>query len=93
MVKSRIEFEVETLIEEYEGLVSYREIDVTDGASEVYVVSINYEDIDWEKRSVNYIHIENIDYIYYISGGEESAIERCYDLFKSIEKEVVEIIK
>lgn len=80
---------IEPIIEEYEWLVDFK----VEGEDLVYVVSINYEDIDWEKRSVNYIHIENIDYIYYISGGEESAIERCYDLFKSIEKEVIETIK
>lgn len=80
---------IEPIIEEYEWLVDFK----VEGEDLVYVVSINYEDIDWEKRSVNYIHIENIDYIYYISGGEESAIERCYDLFSSIEKEVIETIK
>ena len=80
---------IEPIIEEYEWLVDFR----VEGEDLVYVVSINYEDIDFEKCSVNYIHIENIDYIYYISGGEESAIERCYDLFKSIEKEVIETIK
>ena len=80
---------IEPIIEEYEWLVDFR----VEGEDLVYVVSINYEDIDWEKCIVNYIHIENIDYIYYISGGEESAIERCYDLFESIEKEVVETIK
>lgn len=80
---------IEPIIEGYDWLVDFK----VEGEDLVYVVSINYEDIDWEKRSVNYIHIENIDYIYYISGGEESAIERCYDLFKSIEKEVIETIK
>ena len=80
---------IEPIIEGYEWLVDFR----VEGEDLVYVVSINYEDIDFEKCSVNYIHIENIDYIYYISGGEESAIERCYDLFKSIEKEVIETIK
>lgn len=80
---------IEPIIEGYDWLVDFR----VEGEDLVYVVSINYEDIDFEKCSVNYIHIENIDYIYYISGGEESAIERCYDLFKSIEKEVIETIK
>ena len=80
---------IEPIIEGYEWLVDFK----VEGEDLVYVVSINYEDIDFEKCSVNYIHIENIDYIYYISGGEESAIERCYDLFKSIEKEVIETIK
>ena len=90
---SRVEFEVETLIEEYEWLVSYREIDVNDGSSEVYVVSINLNDINFEKNSINYIHIENIDYLYSISGGDYGIIDLGYDIFKVIEREVVEEIK
>ena len=93
MVESRVEFEVETLIEEYEWLVSYREIDINNGSSEVYVVSINLNDINFEENSVNYIHIENIDYLYHISGGDEGIIELGYDIFKVIEREVVEEIK
>ena len=93
MVESRIEFEVESILEGYEWLVSYREIDVNDGSSEIYVVSINLNDIDWEKCSVNYIHIENIDYLYNISGGDERIIEIGYDIFKAIEREVIEEIK
>ena len=50
-------------------------------------------DIDFEKRSVNYIHIENIDYLYDISEGEGEILERCYDIFSSIESLVVEEIK
>jgi hypothetical protein len=83
-------FEIETLIEEYEWLVSFKANEVSDL---VYVVSINYEDIDWENNSVSYIHIENIDYLYYISGGDYKIIERCYDDFESIEEEVVKEIK
>ena len=93
MVNSRIEFEVETLIEEYEWLVSFREIDVNDGSSEVYVVSICVSDIDFKENRVNYMHIENIDYLYHISGGDERIIELGYDIFKVIEREVVEEIK
>ena len=96
MVESRIEFEVETLQEDYEWLVSFREIDVNNEAnevSEVYVVSICGYDINWEENSVNYIHIENIDYLYSISGGDERIIERCHDIFRVIEREVVEEIK
>jgi hypothetical protein len=83
-------FEIETLIEEYEWLVSFKANEVSDL---VYVVSINYEDVDWEANSVSYIHIENIDYLYYISGGNEEIIGRCYDEFEGIEEEVVKEIK
>ena len=93
MVESRVEFEVETLIEEYEWLVSYREIDINNGSSEVYVVSINLNDINFEENSVNYIHIENIDYLYNVSGGDERIIERCHEIFRVIEREVIEEIK
>ena len=96
MVESRIEFEVETLQEDYEWLVSFREIDVNNEAnevSEVYVVSISAADINWEENSVNYIHIENIDYLCSISEDEEETIERCHDIFRVIEREVVEEIK
>ena len=93
MVESRIEFEVESILEGYEWLVSYREIDMESGTSEVYVVSINLNDIDWEKCRVNYIHIENIDYLYNISGGDERIIEIGYDIFEAIEREVIEEIK
>ena len=93
MVESRIEFEVESIIEGYEWLVSYREIDINDGSSEVYVVSINLNDIDFEENRINYIHIENIDYLYNISGGDERIIEKGYDIFKAIESLVVEEIK
>ena len=93
MVESRIEFEVESILEGYEWLVSYREIDMESGASEVYVVSINLNDIDWEAKRVNYIHIENIDYLYNISGGDERIIEIGYDIFSAIEREVIEEIK
>lgn len=82
-------FEIETLIEEYEWLVSFKAKD----NDLVYVVSINYEDVDWEAKRVSYIHIENIDYLYYISGGEEEIIGRCYDEFEAIEEEVVKEIK
>ena len=96
-VMSRIEFEVETLQEDYEWLVSFREIDINNGAnevSEVYVVSICGYDINFEENSVGYIHIENIDYLYSISGGgDEEIIERCHDIFRVIEREVVEEIK
>ena len=90
---SRIEFEVETLIDEVEWLVSYREIDVNSGASEVYVVSVSLNDIDFEENRINYIHIENIDYLYNISEGDERIIEIGYDIFKVIEREVIEEIK
>jgi hypothetical protein len=83
-------FEIESIIEEYEWLVSFKASEASDL---VYVVSINYEDIDWEKCSVEYIHIENIDYLYDISGGDYKIIERCYDDFESIEEEVVKEIK
>ena len=93
MVESRIEFEVETLQEDYEWLVCFREIDVESGASDVYVVSICAFDINWEDNSVGYIHIENIDYLCSISeGGDEEIIERCHDIFRVIEREVVEEI-
>ena len=84
-----MKWNIEPIIEGYEWLVDFR----VEGEDLVYVVSINYEDIDWENNKAQYIHIENIDYIYYISGGEESAIGRCYDLFSLIEKEVIETIK
>ena len=91
---SRVEFEVESITcDNYEWLVCYREIDVNDGSSEVYVVSINLNDINFEKNSINYIHIENIDYLYSISGGDERIIDLGYDIFKVIEREVVEEIK
>ena len=90
---SRIEFEVESILEGYEWLVSYREVDMESGASEVYVVSINLNDINFEEKRVNYIHIENIDYLYNISGGDERIIEIGYDIFKAIESLVVEEIK
>ena len=93
MVESRIEFEVETLKDGVEWLVSYREVDVNDGSSEVYVVSICVSDIDFEENRVNYIHIENIDYLYNISGGDERIIEKGYDIFRVIEREVIEEIK
>ena len=82
-------YEIETLIEEYEWLVSFKAKD----NDLVYVVSINYEDIDWEKNSVSYIHIENIDYLYYVGEGDEEIIGRCYDEFKGVEEEVVKEIK
>ena len=90
---SRIEFEVESILEGYEWLVSYREVDMESGASEVYVVSIYFDDINFEENRVNYIHIENIDYLYNISGGDERIIEIGYDIFKAIEREVIEEIK
>ena len=91
---SRVEFEVESITcDNYEWLVCYREIDVNDGSSEVYVVSINLNDINFEKNSINYIHIENIDYLYSISGGDERIIETCHEIFKVIEREVIEEIK
>ena len=93
MVESRIEFEVEILIERYKWLVSYREIDVNNGSSEVYAVSINYNDVDFEAKRVNYIHIENIDYLYDISGEDEGIIELGYNIFNAIEEEVVKEIK
>jgi hypothetical protein len=83
-------FEVESIIEEYEWLVSFK---AKDNDDLVYVVSINVEDVDFEKCSVEYIHIENIDYLYYISGGDYKIIERCYDEFEGIESLVVEKIK
>ena len=93
MVESRIEFEVESIIEGYEWLVSYREVDINDGSSEIYVVSINLNDIDFEENRINYIHIENIDYLYNISEGDERIIEIGYDIFRGIESLVVEEIK
>lgn len=90
---SRIEFEVESIIEGYEWLVSYREVDVESGASEIYVISISLNDIDFNNNRINYIHIENIDYLYNISEGNERIIEIGYDIFKVIEREVVEEIK
>ena len=92
MVESRIEFEVESILEGYEWLVSYREIELN-GSSEVYVVSISLNDINFEENRVNYIHIENIDYLYNISGGDERIIEIGYDIFEAIEREVIEEIK
>ena len=91
---SRVEFEVESITcDNYEWLVCFREIDVNDGSSEVYVVSICVTDIDFEENSINYIHIENIDYLYHISGGDERIIETCHEIFKVIEREVIEEIK
>ena len=92
MVKSRIEFEVETLIEEYEWLVSYREVELN-GSSEVYSVIINLEEINFEENKINDVHIENMEYLYHISGGDERIIEIGYDIFKVIEREVIEEIK
>ena len=88
MIESRIEFEVESIIEGYDWFVSYK-----NEASEVYVVSINFNDIDFENNKVNYISIENSEYLYYISGGDEKIIELGYDIFKTIEGLVVEEIK
>ena len=93
MVESRIEFEVESILEGYEWLVSFREVELESGASEVYVVSISFNDIDFEEKRVNYIHIENIDYLYNISGGDERIIEKGYDIFETIESLVIEEIK
>lgn len=93
MVESRIEFEVEVLQEDFEWLVSFQEVDEANEVSEVYVVSIYAFDIDFEAKRVGYIHIENIDYLYHISGGDEEIIERCHDIFSAIEREVVEEIK
>ena len=94
MVESRVEFEVESITcDNYEWLVCFREIDANNGASEVYVVSIYVSDINFEENRVNYMHIENIDYLYHISGGDERIIERTYDIFSVIEREVVEEIK
>lgn len=84
-------FEVESIIEEYEWLVSFKSNDSDDDL--VYVVSINVEDVDFEKNSIEYIHIENIDYLYYISEGDYKIVEKCYDEFESIEKEVIKEIK
>ena len=92
MVESRIEFEVETLIEEYEWLVSYREVELN-GSSEVYSVIINLEEINFEENKINDVHIENMEYLYHISGGDERIIEIGYDVFKVIEREVIEEIK
>ena len=92
-VMSRIEFEVETLIEEYEWLVSFREIDINNGSSEVYSVIINLEEINFKDNKINDIHIENMEYLYYISSGDERIIDLGYDIFKVIEREVVEEIK
>ena len=92
MVESRIEFELESILEGYEWLVSFREVELN-GSSEVYVVSICVADINFEENRVNYIHIENIDYLYNISGGDERIIEIGYDIFRVIEREVVEEIK
>jgi hypothetical protein len=88
MIESRIEFEVESIIEGYDWFISYK-----NEASEVYVVSINFNDIDFENNKVNYISIENSEYLYYISGGDEKIIELGYDIFKTIEGLVVEEIK
>ena len=82
-------FEIETLIEEYEWLVSFKASD----NDLVYVVSINSEDVNWEEHSVNYIHIENTEYIYYVGEGDYKLVEKCYDEFKIIEKEVVKELK
>ena len=91
---SRVEFEVESITcDNYEWLVCFREIDINDGSSEVYVVSINLEDINFENNSVSYVHIENIDFLYHISGGDYEIIDLGYDIFKVIEREVVEEIK
>ena len=89
---SRIEFEVESILEGYEWLVSFREVELN-GSSEVYVVSVSLNDINFEENRVNYIHIENIDYLYNISGGDERIIEIGYDIFSAIESLVVEEIK
>jgi hypothetical protein len=83
-------FEIESIIEEYEWLVCFKASEASDL---VYVVSICVSDIDWENNRVDYIHIENIDYLYDISGGDYKIIERCYDEFESIESLVVEEIK
>lgn len=81
-----VEFEVEVLKEGYEWLVSFK----SKYNDLVYVVSICVEDVDFENNNVEYIHIENIDYLYSISGGE---IGKCYDIFEGIESLVVEEIK
>ena len=83
-------FEIESIIEEYEWLVSFKANEVSDL---VYVVSVCVEDIDFEKNVIEYIHIENIDYLYYISEGDYKIVEKCYDEFESIEKEVIKEIK
>ena len=93
MIESRIEFKVESILEGYEWLVSFREIDINNGSSEVYVVIINLEEINFKENKVNDIHIENQEYLYYISSGDEEIIDLGYEIFKAIENLVVEEIK
>ena len=77
-----IKFEIERIeeAEEIIWLVRYDE----------YVVSIRESDINFDKLYTDYIHIENIDYIYDVLGEEEA--ERVYYVFETIEKEVIKEI-
>ena len=78
-----IKFEIERIeeAEEIIWLVRYDE----------YVVSIRESDINFDKLYTDYIHIENIDYIYDVLGEEETE-ERVYYAFEIIEKEVIKEI-
>ena len=85
---SKIEFNISVISEGYEWLIDYSEDD-----GFIYVVSICADDIDFENKEVGYIHIENIDYLYHVYGQDsEEEIYRCYDLFKVIQREVIEEI-
>ena len=84
-MRKEIKWEIEELIEEYEWLVSYKE----EGDELTYVVSIKYDDINREGLYTDYIHIENIDWIYSVSGGDYAGVERAYELFERIEKDVI----
>ena len=84
-MRKEIKWEIEELIEEYEWLVSYKE----EGDELTYVVSIKYDDINWDKLYTDYIHIENIDWIYEVYSGDYAGVERAYELFERIEKDVI----
>ena len=62
-------------------------------SNDEYLLELNNKYIISYYISQDYIHIENIDYLYNISGGDERIIEKGYDIFKVIEREVVEEIK
>ena len=74
-----IKFEIER-IEEAEKIIWLVRYDE-------YVVSIRESDINFDKLYTDYIHIENIDYIYDVL--EEKEADRPYYIFESIEKEVI----
>ncbi len=89
MKKNNIVWNVSVISEGYEWLVDFG----VESEDFIYVVSICADEINWEGLYTDYIHIENIDYLYHVYGQDsEDAIYKCYDLFEKIEKEVLSAI-